>query len=122
MKRLVLLLMLAASGCGTTRMHHVITGRPGAAWNGNPMIFMENQPAPADFDEVAIIQAVGRGTHADMPHVVGGLQDEAAMLGCNAVVRVHIDQGDTIATATGVAGRTRESGPAPRALPRAGNE
>ena len=86
----------------------VVTGTPGRPWNGYPSIVMDNEPAPGDFEEVAIVQAVGSGTHADMPHVLNGLQEQAASLGCNYVIRVHVDQGATISSATGVAGRSRQ--------------
>jgi hypothetical protein len=40
---------------------------------------------------------------ASLAAVLGALQDEAARLGCNAVIRVRYDRGAESATATGVA-------------------
>ncbi len=65
---------------------------------------MEGSPAPATFEEVAIVSATGYGRNATLPAVVDALQQEAAALGCNALVRVRYDAGASSATATGVAG------------------
>ena len=93
MKRFVFALLLA-SGCGFTSTHQVVTGRPGAPWTGEVHIVLESAPVPPNLDEVAIVQAVGHGDEADLEHIIDGLKQQARALGCDNVVRVHIDQGN----------------------------
>lgn len=92
-------LWLLTSACATTETHHVITGRPAAAHKHDVAVYMSGSPAPAH-EEVAILQAVGKGGHADLKHVVAGLREEAATLGCNAIVNVKVDQGANQASGT----------------------
>jgi len=80
---------------------------------------MDGSPLPQNFEEVGIVQAIGRGTEADMPHVIEGLRQQAASLGCDTVIRVKVDQGSTVASGTGVAIRSLAPGqfPAPVQYP-----
>jgi hypothetical protein len=71
---------------------------------------MLGSPTP-EFEEVAILQAVGKAGHADLEHVVKGLRTEAAKLGCTAVVNVKVDQGDGTASGTGICARIPPSQP-----------
>lgn len=106
MKRALLLalaLHFAALGCGTTSTHRVVIGPVAPAQRGGVLVLTEGAALPDTYAEVAIVQAIGRGTHADAEHVLEGLRAEAATLGCDAVVRVHIDQGTNLTSATGVA-------------------
>jgi hypothetical protein len=99
---------LAACVVGPTlRSEHVLTGLARAAFTGEVRIVMEGAPLPGDVEEVAIVTATGSGADASLPAVLGALQQEAAALGCNAVVRVRYDRGAGGATATGVAARLR---------------
>lgn len=98
---------VAFLGCGATTTHYVQTGAAAAPYPGEVRIVMEASPAPPGFVEIAIVQAVGKGTHADLEHVIGGLQSEAAALGCDTIVRVRVDQGANQASATGVCGVVR---------------
>jgi hypothetical protein len=107
MKRL-LLACTFVSACfllnlGHTTTSHVLTGQVGAPYTGEITVKLEGEPLPQNFQEVAIVQSVGTGSHANLEHVVQGLKEEAAKLGCNAVLRVKIDQGSSNASATGVA-------------------
>jgi hypothetical protein len=106
MRRLAVVLALLVAACGTTNRYRVLTGVPGPAGNQAEVAFVpEGRGLPASFTEVAIVQAVGHGTHADLTHVLEGLRVEAASLGCNAVVRMRIDRGATMAYGSGVAVR-----------------
>ena len=76
--------------------------------------------------ELAIVQAIGFGGDANPEDVTHSLTDKAAALGCDAVVRVHIDVGYTRAHAAGVCvkyfgpapeGEVAPSGPLPPAPP-----
>jgi uncharacterized protein YbjQ (UPF0145 family) len=49
-----------------------------------------------------VVQAIGKGPHADLAHVIDGLKAEAARLGCTAVINVKVDQGASTASGTGV--------------------
>jgi hypothetical protein len=106
--RRTLLLVLACAGlsaCATVRSEHVLTGAPGPAYGGPVAISMEGAALPGRFEEVAIVTAMGTHHLAELPSVMAALQGEAALLGCNAVVRVRYDRGAASASATGVAGR-----------------
>lgn len=117
--RTVCLLLASAAlvGCGTVTTHHVLSGPPAAPHQGPVAIAMEGAPVPAELEEVAIVQAVGNGEMADLPHVIDGLKAEARSLGCTHVVRVRIDQGSGMASGSGVAGRLRASAAPPTAAP-----
>ena len=108
MKRIILLsvLSLFTAACGTTRTSRVVTGKESAPYSGEVKILMDGTPVPEGMQEVALVQAIGHGFHADLEHVIQGLRAEAATLGCDAVVRVKVDQGSTQASANGVCMRT----------------
>ena len=117
MKRLVIaLFMLAVTSCSTTKTHRVVTGSPGAAHQGQVAVYMAGAPTPA-YEEVAIVQAVGQGGHADLEHVVKGLRTEAASLGCNSIVNVKVDQGGGTASGTAICARIPPTNAPPPAPP-----
>lgn len=89
-------------GCGRTTTHFVLSGSAGPVHEGNVALVLQGQPPPEGLEEVALLQAVGSGIHADMEHVVQGLVERARSLGCNAIVNVKIDQGASHASGTGV--------------------
>jgi hypothetical protein len=97
-------------GCGYTTTHHVLTGPAAPPRSGDVTVVLDGSPEPTDVDEVAIVQAVGNGSDADLEHVVAGLKKEARALGCDVVMRVHVDQGVSTASASGVAARSRADG------------
>ena len=98
----VLLLAALLSACGSTTTHHVLTGVQGPPHGGDVLIVLQGQTPPPGGQEVGVVQAIGRGTHADLAHVVDGLKQEAARLGCTAVINVKVDQGASTASGTGV--------------------
>lgn len=95
-------LVLLLGACGTTETHHVVTGSVGAPHGGAVQILMGDEAPPPGLSEVALLQAIGRGTEADLEHVIGGLQEKARELGCTVVAKVKIDQGSSTASGTGV--------------------
>ena len=107
MKKLILVCAFASAcfllNLGNTSTSHVLTGPASAAYTGEVTVKLDGEPLPQNYQEVAIVQAVGTGSHANLEHIVQGLKEEAAKLGCNAVFRVKIDQGSSNASATGVA-------------------
>jgi hypothetical protein len=101
MKNAILVLAASALGCGTLTTHHVLTGPRAGPYSGNVRVVLEGVAEPPGLQEVAIIQAVGDGTRANLESLVSGLQEEAASLGCDIVVHVHVDQGSSKASASG---------------------
>jgi hypothetical protein len=65
---------------------------------------LESAPVPQPFTEIAIVQAKGYGTHADLEHVVSALRSECARLGGDLLARVRVDQGSASASGVGVCG------------------
>jgi hypothetical protein len=88
--------------CGVTETHSVVTGTAGAPRGGDVQILMGDEAPPGDMKEVALVQAIGRGTDADLEHVIAGLKTKALELGCTVVAKVKVDQGSATASGTGV--------------------
>jgi hypothetical protein len=97
-------LVFGALACGSLEQHRVITGTPRAQQAGEVRVLMDSAPLPPGFAEVALVQAVGTGQQVGDAALLSGLKAQAQQLGCNAVVRVHIDHGQQKAAAIGVAG------------------
>lgn len=96
--------LLLASCQPPMRVTHVLTGRGGEPNAGDVHVRMETEPLPARFREVAIVHVVTYEREATHAHVVDALRRRAAALGCNALVRVHLDQGRHAASGNGVCG------------------
>ncbi len=115
---------LAGAGCGHTETHDAML-RSAEAPPSHPVeLYMGDQPLPArPFYEIALVQAIGFGDDAQPESVAHALTKRAARLGCDAVIRVFIDQGYTRANASGVCVKWLGPGPAAPApiLPRAGS-
>lgn len=99
------------AGCGRTSTNAVITGKPSYGRVSDVRIIMDGAPVPEGLQEIAIVQATGSGTHANLAHVIEGLKEEAKKHGCDTVIRVKVDQGATIASANGVCVRTAVATP-----------
>src|SRR5262249_18909259 len=69
------------------------------------------------FYEIALVQAVGYGSNANLTDVTRALGDRAGHLGCDAVVRVTVDQGYNLAHGYGVCVRYLELAAAPAVPP-----
>ncbi len=95
-------LALVFAGCGYTELHEVVLRTPTAP-SGRPIeIYMYGQVPPRPFFEIALLQAIGHGADANLADLVKGLTNRATQLGCDAVIRVQIEQGTTMAHAFGV--------------------
>jgi hypothetical protein len=94
--------LLQLGACGVTESHHVLTGSVGAPRTGDVQILMGDEAPPPGLTEVALLQTIGRGTDADLEHVIGGLKERARELGCVVVAKVKIEQGSSTASGTGV--------------------
>jgi hypothetical protein len=100
-----LALVAALCGCGTTMTAHAITGVAAPAHRRFVPTYLVGQAPPSNYAEVAVVQAIGRGDHANDGHVLQGLRDEAAALGCDAVLAVRLDMGTVQLAGVGVAVR-----------------
>lgn len=114
-------LALLVAGCGYTEIHEVVLRAPGAqtAQTAHPVeVYMYGQAPPRQFFEVALLQVVGHGSHANPADLVRGLTARATQLGCDAVIRVQIDQGYSLAHAFAVCARWTAAPPvAPLPMP-----
>lgn len=120
MRSLVLGLPLLLLACGHTETHQAML-RAAEAPTGRPVeLYMADKPPPArPFYEIAFVQAIGFGNEAHPEDVAKGLTEKAARLGCDAVLRVSIDQGYSRAHGAGVCVKWLGPGPAapPAVLP-----
>lgn len=114
--------LIGLLGCGHTETHVAMLRAPQPRHAHTVELYVSDQPPPArPFYDIAIVQAVGFGSDANPEDVARGLTDKAALLGCDAVVRVFIDVGYSRAHAAGVCVKYLADGPPGPApvLPRA---
>jgi hypothetical protein len=102
--RAVVILVAAAAlvACGHVELHELVLRAPSAPARHAPEVYFAGRPPPRAFYEVALLQAIGYGDDANMEDLTRALAGRATQLGCDAVVRVHVDQGYTRAHAFGV--------------------
>ena len=95
MKRtLAAALSVALAGCsGYAEVHEVLLRQPSPPNGRGVEIYTEGQDPQRPFWEIAMLQAIGYAGDADMEGVAKALAGRAAELGCDALVRVHFDQG-----------------------------
>lgn len=93
---------LSLAGCGSTELHEVLLRRPTGAPHGEVELYVVGRPPSRPYYEVALLQAIGHGTQADVPDVTNALARRGQALGCDAVVGIHVELGSTRAHATGV--------------------
>lgn len=103
-------------GCGHVELHEIVLRAPEPPAAPAQVYFVGQSPG-RPYDEVALLQAIGWGDDADMEDLARALSVRAGRLGCDAVVRVHVDQGWTRAHAFGVCVRWSPTAP-PSAAPR----
>jgi hypothetical protein len=114
-KRALALLALlgGVAGCGHTETHQAMLRNAEPPTGRNVEVYMADQPLPPrPAYEIAIVQAIGFGTEAHPEDVVKALTDKAGRLGCDAVLRVVVDQGYSRTHASGVCVRWLAAGPA----------
>jgi hypothetical protein len=96
-----LLAALSLAACGHTDVHAVVFRATGAGAGPVP-IYLAGQTTPAIATDVALVQAVGHGTESSPELVTQELAARGGQLGCDAVVRVQIQQGISRTHAAGV--------------------
>jgi hypothetical protein len=86
------LLLIGLAGCGHTEVHEVVLRAPSAP-TASPEIYMEDQQPARPYYEVAMVQALGYGSDANLGELTNALAKRGAQLGCDALVRVRVDLG-----------------------------
>jgi hypothetical protein len=115
-----LLLALAGVGCGNVEARTVAFRTPGPPTSRADLYVGKVPDRP--YYEIGLVQAVGTGMGADEASVLHALRVRARRMGCDAVVRVGVERGQTAAHAIGVCARWAEPGAAGAAAPAAGAE
>lgn len=108
MRRAWVVMAMALAGCGHTSVHRWVIGPVGAPSRVPARVFSARGATPPAA-EVALVEAVGTGTHAEGDQAIEALRREAQRLGCDAVLRVEVAQGANTTVATGVAARLGQS-------------
>jgi len=96
------LLLLILTACGSTNVYQVLLRQPTAPTGRGVEVYVRGRDPARPADEVAIVEAHGFGTHANAETVVEAIAQRSAQLGCDAVVRVHVELGHTMAHASGI--------------------
>jgi hypothetical protein len=104
-KRFAPLVLFALSGCGHVEAHEVILREPTPATGREPDVYFNGREPAEAFYEVALLQVVGYGSDAQLEDLTRALVTRGAQLGCDAILRVHVDLGFTKAHAYGVCAR-----------------
>jgi hypothetical protein len=97
-----LLLALAVAGCGYTETHEVVLRAPTGPSPHPVELYVGGRMPERPVYEVALLQVTGHGGDANLEAVTHGLAARASLLGCDAVVRIHVDEGYTMAHGFGV--------------------
>jgi hypothetical protein len=87
------LLALCLAACGHVDTHELLLRAPAAPSAEPVQVYFLGRVPERAFYEVALLQAVGYGDDENLEAVVRALTERAAQIGCNALVRVHVDQG-----------------------------
>lgn len=117
--RWALALAFAAAGCGTVEARTVAFRTPSPPTSRVDLYVGKVPDRP--YYEVGLVQAVGTGMSADEASVLHALRERATRMGCDAVVRVGVENGQTAAHAIGVCARWAGAETA-RGAPVAGRE
>jgi hypothetical protein len=104
---------LGAVGCGHLEVHELLLRPPEPPAPRPAALYFVGRTPDRPYYDVALLQVVGYGDDANMEDVARALAVRAARLGCDAVVRVRIDQGWTRAHAFGVCARWSPAVPPP---------
>ncbi len=114
----------ALSGCGYVEMHEAVL-RPTTGPSSRPVeLYVASQTPSRPYYEVALLQAFGYGSDADVEDLTNALRSRAQELGCDGLLRVHFDMGRSMAHGYGVCVRwsqtvqgTVQTTPAPASAP-----
>jgi hypothetical protein len=93
---------LFLSGCGSIEVHQIFIRQPSMIEHRDIEVYVTGAPPHRPYYDIALIQAIGSGSDADVDHVTHAIANRAARLGCDAVVRLHVELGATRAHASAV--------------------
>jgi hypothetical protein len=102
MRAFAVILPLFLIGCGSVEVHQVFLRQPSMIENREVEVYVSGAPPKRAYYDIAIIQAIGHGSDADVEHVTHALANRAGRIGCDALVRVHVEVGYGRAHGTGV--------------------
>lgn len=97
MRRVVALALasFALVACGHTEVHSFLVRPAEAPAPRDPDLYFEGRGPQRPVYEIALVQVLGFGADADPDDVAAALAARGKALGCDAIVRVRIDQGAT---------------------------
>jgi len=95
-------LAAACAGCGSTEVHEVLLRAPQPPTGRDVQVYLGNQAPPAPFYDLALLQAIGQDGDSNLEDVVDALRERGRALGCDAIVRVRVELGYTMAHGYGV--------------------
>lgn len=90
------------AGCGYTEVHQVVLRTPTQSASGEVELYLADRNPPRPYYEIAMLQAIGHGADANLEDVTDALRSRARALGCQALVRVRVDQGYSMAHGFGI--------------------
>jgi hypothetical protein len=93
---------LLATACGHTDTTSVLLRPAADARRSSVELYFASQTVPHEYYEVALLQSVGYGSDANFEDVTDALRRRAASLGCDALVRVTVDQGFSVVHGYGI--------------------
>jgi hypothetical protein len=105
-------LALCLAACGHVDTHEVLLRAPTAPSAEPVQVYFLGRLPERAYYEVALLQSVGYGDDESLEAVVHSLTERAAQIGCDALVRVHVDQGWSRTHAFGVCVRWSPVAPA----------
>jgi hypothetical protein len=111
----ILALLLTACG-GYTESHEVVLREVPPPTGRRPELYFDGRQPDQGYYDVALIQIVGYGGDAELEDVTRALVARGGELGCDAILRVHVDVGYSKGHAYGVCVRYAGT-PAPAAQP-----
>jgi hypothetical protein len=89
-------------GCGSVEVHQIFMRQPSMIEHRDIEVYVASAPPKRPYYEIAILQAIGNGSDADVEHVTHAIANRGARLGCDAVVRLHVELGATRAHGSAV--------------------
>lgn len=102
---------LVLIGCGYTELHEaVLRSTPGPT--SKVEIYVGDQRPARPFYEIALVEAFGYGSEADVEDLTAALEGRAKSIGCDALVRTRFDLGQSVAHGYGVCVRYSPTAPA----------
>lgn len=94
--------LLFVAGCGHTSVHEVVLRPGGPPLDRRPEAYFGEQRPVRRSSDVALLQAIGTGSDANIEDVSEALLKRGRQLGCDAVVSIRVDLGGAMAHGFGV--------------------